>query len=131
MKQMIYKVAAITAIILTSGCAQTSGYRPVVDPYSDSRSSFLQQDIAQCEQLAKDNSSVGKGVATDGITGALLGGAGGAAIGALMGNPATGAALGGTVGGLGGATKGGFQADETYKRVFRNCLRARGHNPLD
>lgn len=131
MNYLLDKVAVIAAITLIAGCAQTSGYRPVVDPYSDSRSSFLQQDIGQCEQLAKDNSSVGRGIATDGITGALLGGAGGAAIGALMGNPATGAALGGTIGGLGGAAKGGFQSDETYKRVFRNCMRNRGHNVLD
>lgn len=121
----------ILFFILLAGCAQTSGYRPVIDTYGDPRAMFLQQDAQECEMIAKQNSGVGKGIATDGITGALIGGAGGAALGAIFGNPAVGAAAGGTIGGIGGAAKGGFQADETYKRIFRNCMRHRSHYVLD
>lgn len=119
-----------TAIVLLAGCAQTTGYKPVIDTYGDQRTMYLQQDLAECKQIA-NQSSVAKGIAADGLTGALIGGAGGAAMGALFGNPATGAAAGATVLGLGGAAKGGFEANDTYKRIYRNCLRNRGHRVLD
>lgn len=129
--KMFDKAVMVAALLVMSGCASVSGYHPVYDVYGDQRAAYLQQDNAQCEAIAKQNSSVGRGVATDGLTGALIGGAGGAALGAIVGNPATGAAIGGTIGGLGGAAKGGFQADETYKRIFRSCMRNRGHHVLD
>lgn len=129
--KVLDKVAIIAVVLFSTGCAQTTGYKPVIDPYADPRVQFLQQDMAQCEQIAKENSGVGKGIATDGLTGALIGGASGAIGGAFLGDPAVGAAVGGAAGGLIGMTKGGFQADETYKRVYRNCLRNRGHFPLD
>lgn len=131
MKYMLDKVAITLTVAVISGCAQTSGYRPVIDPYADPRPAFLQQDVAQCEQIAKENASVGKDTLIQGGTGALIGGATGAAMGAIFGNPAVGAAAGGAIGGIGGAAKGGFQADETYKRIFRNCMRGRGHQVLD
>lgn len=120
-------------IVLTglAGCASVTGYQPVFDTYADPRAAYLQQDTVQCEQIAKANAGVGKSVATDGLTGALIGGAAGAALGAVIGNPATGAAIGGAAGGIGGAAKGGIMADEGYKRIFRNCMRQRGHVPLD
>lgn len=128
---MLDKIAIVFAVAAISGCAQTSGYRPVVDPYADARAPYLQQDAVQCEQIAKENASVGKDTLVQGGTGALIGGATGAAMGAIFGNPAVGAAAGGAIGGIGGAAKGGFQADETYKRIFRNCMRNRGHSVLD
>ena len=124
------KVLLLGVVLFATGCAQTTGYRPVVDTYGDQRYQYINQDAEQCQQLASE-SSVGKGVATEGLTGAFIGGATGAALGAIVGNPATGAAIGGTVGGLGGATKGGVEADQTYKRIYRNCMRNRGHRVLD
>lgn len=126
MKKLVLLIITLMAV----GCAQTTGYRPVVDAYGDHRYQYINQDAAECQQLASE-SSVGKGVATEGLTGALIGGALGAATGAIVGNPATGAALGGTIGGLGGATKGGVEADQSYKRIYRNCMRNRGHRVLD
>ncbi|RWZ87203.1 MAG: hypothetical protein EO766_11775 [Hydrotalea sp. AMD] len=127
----IFNVTALLAPILLVGCASMTGYSPVVDPYSDRNAMNLNRDYAQCEAIAKQSSSVGKDLLVQGGTGALIGGATGAALGAIFGNPAVGAAAGGTIGGLGGASKGGFEADERYKRVFRNCLRSRGHSVLD
>jgi len=126
---MKYSLLIFLALLAT-GCASTTGYRPVVDTYGDRNAYRLNQDASECQQLANE-SSVGKGVATEGLTGALIGGALGAATGAIVGNPATGAALGGTIGGIGGATKGGIEADQTYKRIYRNCMHNRGHNVLD
>lgn len=120
----------ITLFLLLSGCASVTQYRPIVDTYGDTRASFLVQDTQECEQIAKQV-SVAKDVASYGATGALVGGAGGAAYGALFGNPAIGAAAGAIGTSIAGATYGGFQADERYKRVYRNCLRNRGHRILD
>ena len=120
----------ITILSFLSGCATIANYKPIVDTYGDERVSFLAQDTQECEQIAKQV-SVAKDVATYGATGALVGGAGGAAYGALFGNPAIGAAAGAIGSSLAGATYGGFQADERYKRVYRSCLRNRGHRVLD
>jgi len=128
--KVLGKVLCTAIVILGTGCAQTSGYKPIVDTYGDQRYQYINQDAAECEKLASQ-SSVGKGVATEGVVGALVGGAAGAALGAIVGNPATGAAIGGTVGGIGGATKGGVEADQGYKRIYRNCMRNRGHRVFD
>ena len=125
------KVLSLAAVLVLAGCASAGGYAPVVDTYNDPNAYRVQQDYAQCESIAKQNSSVGKDTLVQGGTGALIGGATGAALGAIIGNPATGAAIGGTVGGIGGAAKGGIEADERYKRIFRQCMRNRGHQVLD
>lgn len=120
----------IIFFVLLTGCAQTTGYKPVVDTYGDNRIQYIDYDMQDCQRIASQ-SSVAKGVAIDGLTGAVIGGATGAALGAIIGNPATGAAIGGTVGGIGGASKGGFEADANYKKIYRNCMRNRGHRILD
>lgn len=120
----------IITLLLLSGCASVTQYKPIVDTYGDTRATFLTQDTVECEQIAKQV-SVAKDVVAYGATGALVGGAGGAAYGALFANPAIGAAAGAIGSSLAAATYGGFQADERYKRVFRNCLRGRGHKVLD
>jgi outer membrane lipoprotein SlyB len=120
----------IITLLFLSGCASITNYKPIVDTYDDPRASFLVQDTQECEQIAKQV-SVEKDVLSYGATGALVGGAGGAAYGALFGNPAIGAAAGAIGSSIASATYGGFQADERYKRVYRNCLRGRGHKVLD
>lgn len=129
MKHNALLIAALVAAL--SGCAQTTGYRPVVDTYGDPRAAFLSQDSYECQQLASENSGAAKGAATDGLAGALLGGAAGAVGGAFFGNPGMGAAVGASAGALGGVTKGAIEGDETYKRIYRNCMRHRGHAVVD
>lgn len=117
-------------VLLLSGCATTTNYKPIVDHFADQRVDFLIQDYSECEQIAKQV-SVSKEVLSYGLTGALIGGAGGASYGAILGNPAIGAALGSIGSSLAAATYGGWSADERYKRVYRSCLRNRGHKVLD
>jgi uncharacterized membrane protein YebE (DUF533 family) len=124
------KIALLIITLVMVGCAQTTGYRPTIDAYGDQRYQYINQDAADCEAIA-GQSSVGKGIATDGFVGALVGAAGGAALGAVIGNPATGAAIGAAAGGIGGGAKGGIEADQTYKRIFRNCMQNRGHRTLN
>jgi|688.fasta_scaffold35268_16 outer membrane lipoprotein SlyB len=132
MKHNTLLITAIVAAVTTlSGCASVTNYRPVVDTYGDPRAAFLSQDSYECEQLASENSGAAKGAATDGLAGALLGGAAGAVGGAFLGNPGMGAAVGASAGALGGVAKGAIEGDETYKRIYRNCMRGRGHRVLD
>lgn len=125
------KIISVCVLGLLSGCASMGGYTPVVDSYGDKHAAYISQDMAQCQALAKQNSSVGTELLTQGGVGALIGAGGGAALGAVFGNPAIGAAAGATVGGIGGATKGGLESDDRYKRIYRNCMRNRGHRVLD
>lgn len=126
----------ITYLIITTflmiGCAEQRGWTPTVDPYGDPNAYRLNQDMSECKQLASHASG---GTATEsaiGVAGGgLLGAAGGAAIGALTGNPASGAMIGATAGGLTGGASQGFNANAQYKNAFNNCLRNRGHRPLN
>lgn len=117
---------------LIAGCAEQRGWTPTVDSYGNPNAYRLNQDMAECRQIASQasggavkESAVGMGA------GGLLGAAGGAAIGAIAGNPATGAMIGATAGGLGGGATQGFQADERYKSAYNSCLRNRGHKIIN
>ena len=123
------KVAIVALAVLMTGCAQMSGYRPTVDVQYDKNAYRLQQDMAECEVLAKQAAGTAKDIAMGAGTGALVGAAGGAAIGAVVGNPATGAALG-SIAGLGTGAYSGVTADSRYRMAYKNCLIGRGHNPL-
>jgi outer membrane lipoprotein SlyB len=103
----IYSLVVMTALL--NGCYSQGGWAPTVDAYSDPNAHRINQDMADCEQLAHQasggtakESAIGAGV------GGLLGGATGAVVGAFTGNAGAGAAIGATAGALGGAAKQGF-----------------------
>lgn len=127
MKILVTSLSISISLVL-SGCASQSGWSPTVDPYGDPNPHYLQQDMAECQQLARQASG---GTATETAKGAAVGGligaASGATLGAITGNPGTGAAYGATAGGIGGGARQGFQAEDQYKRAYINCLRHRGH----
>lgn len=127
-----YFFPILSAIMLLTGCATQTGWTPTVDPYGDPNAYRLNQDMAECQQLAHQASG---GTATETAKGAavggLLGAATGAAVGAISGNAGTGAAYGAAIGGIGGGAKQGFQAEDQYKRAYINCMRHRGHNVVN
>ncbi|MEM2159377.1 MAG: glycine zipper domain-containing protein [Candidatus Nitrosotenuis sp.] len=114
-----------------TGCATYGGYQPTVDVAVDRNPQYIQQDIAECRELAQNASSTGKNAVMGVGTGALLGAATGAALGAVVGNPATGAALGAAAGGIGGGANAGMDADNQFRRAYINCMRGRGHSVID
>ena len=129
---MIKKVSIILASFsILSGCATYTGWQPVVDTYNDPNAYRLQQDMADCQMLAKQAGSVGTEAAKGVAAGGLLGAAAGAAIGAVAGNPGGGAAIGAAAGGIGGGAQQGVSGDEQYKRAYINCLRDRGHKVIN
>jgi len=128
MKKLTSSIVLIGSI-LVSACASQTGWTPTVDTYNDPNAYRINQDMAECKQLASQASggtvketAIGAGV------GGLVGAAGGAVVGAFTGNPAAGAAIGAAAGGFGGAAKQGFTAEEKYKNAYNNCMSGRGHH---
>lgn len=119
----------VIATLLMTGCASQTGWTPTVDTYNDRNAYRINQDMAECRQLASQASGgTAKETAVGAGTGALLGAAGGAIVGAFAGNAGRGAAIGAAAGGFGGAAKQGFTAEERYKNAYNNCMSNRGHN---
>lgn len=114
--------------LLLSGCYSYGGWQPTVDSYNDPNAYRINQDIAECKQLASQSSGgTTKETAIGAGTGALLGAAGGAIIGAFTGSPGTGAAIGAATGGFGGGAYKGLSTEEQYKNAYNNCMSGRGH----
>lgn len=110
------------------GCASYGGWQPTVDTSRDSHKNTLDQDLADCKELALKASG---GTGTEAAKGAGVGAVGGAAVGAIIGavsgSAGTGAALGAAIGGTGGATHQGLSAEQEYKRSYSHCMVGRGH----
>ncbi|MEI6270177.1 MAG: glycine zipper family protein [Methylococcaceae bacterium] len=130
MKKLATSSVFIGSILLTA-CASQGGWTPTVDSYNDPNAYRINQDMAECKQLAGHASG---GTATETAvgagTGALLGAAGGAIIGAFAGSPGTGAAIGAAAGGFGGGAYKGMGAEDKYKSSYNNCMSGRGHKVL-
>jgi uncharacterized protein YcfJ len=124
----IIKVTMISSSLLFSACASQTNWSPTVDPYGSPNAYRINQDLAECRQLALQASG---GTTTEtakgAVVGGLIGAASGAAIGAISGNPGAGAAYGAAAGTFGGGAKQGFESEDTYKRAYGNCMRHRGH----
>jgi hypothetical protein len=113
---------------LLTACASQTGWTPTVDPYNDPNAYRINQDTAECKQLASQASGgTVKETAIGAGTGALVGAAGGAVVGAFTGNPGAGAAIGAAAGGFGGGAMQGFSTEDKYKNAFNGCMSGRGH----
>lgn len=131
MKKLTVCIVFIGSALMT-GCYSYGGWQPTVDPYNNPNAYRINQDIAECRQLASQASGgTAKETAIGAGVGGLIGAAGGAVVGAFTGNPAAGAAIGAAAGGFGGAAKQGFSAEDEYKRAYKNCMRNRGQNVVN
>ena len=129
----MHKLIALGIIVLwLGGCASYGGWEPTVDPKVGSNQTSLNQDLAECKDLASKASG---GTATEAAKGTAMGALGGAAVGAIIGavsgDAGTGAALGAAIGGTGGAAHQGLSAEEQYKRSYVKCLEGRGHRVIN
>ncbi len=127
MKKLTTSIVFIGSI-LVSACASQTGWTPTVDTYNDPNAYRINQDMAECKQLASQASGgTAKEAAIGAGVGGLVGAAGGAVVGAFTGNPGAGAAIGAAAGGFGGAAKQGFSAEDKYKNAYNSCMSGRGH----
>ncbi|GAB6139516.1 hypothetical protein JCM14076_02450 [Methylosoma difficile] len=115
---------------LATGCASMSGWHPIIDPRMDQHPETAQRDMVECKSLAEQASDLTKEVAMGAGVGAVTGAAGGAAVGAVAGSAATGAAVGSILAIPAGLWEG-YQANEDFKRAFKNCMRQRGHTVVN
>ncbi|GAB6067728.1 hypothetical protein JCM13664_10460 [Methylothermus subterraneus] len=126
------KLIALVFLVGLGGCASYGTWRPTVDPYNDPNAHRIQQDLAECQMLAKQASGgTWEEVVKGGLVGGAVGAATGAVVGALTGAPGKGAAWGAGLAGMSAGTWQGLSAEERYKRVYIQCMRNRGHNVLD
>ena len=118
--------------LMLSACATQSGWTPAIDTYGDKNQANIQQDKIECDELANDSSSdTGEEVGKGALIGGALGAAAGATIGAAVGNAGKGAAIGAAVGGLGGGGMNAWNTSDSYKEIFRSCMKNRGHTVLN
>ncbi|MGR8999313.1 MAG: glycine zipper family protein [Gammaproteobacteria bacterium] len=130
MKKLITSIVFIAGALI-SGCYSYGGWQPTVDTYNDPNAYRINQDIAECKQLASQASGgTTKETAIGAGTGALIGAAGGAIVGAFTGNPGAGAAIGAAAGGFGGGAAKGLSTEEKYKNAYNNCMSGRGHRVI-
>ena len=130
MNKLTTSSVLIGSILLTA-CASQGGWTPTVDAYNDPNAFRINQDMAECKQLASQASGgTAAETAIGAGTGALAGAAGGALLGAITGSAGTGAALGAAVGGLGGGAYTGMGAEGKYKSAYNNCMSGRGHKVI-
>ncbi|HEY8037803.1 MAG TPA: glycine zipper family protein [Methylobacter sp.] len=131
MKKLTISIIFIGSALI-SGCYSQGGWTPTVDAYNDPNAYRINQDMAECKDLASHASGgTAKETAIGAGVGGLIGAAGGAALGAVIGNPGTGAAIGAAAGGIGGGAKQGFDSEDNYKRAYANCMRNRGHRVVN
>jgi outer membrane lipoprotein SlyB len=120
--------AAMLATALCVGACAGADYRPVVDMQGHTEVAY-DRDVAECQQMARtarDNTSEAEGAGV----GAAAGGAGGALLGAIGGDPLLGAGVGALAGLVG---TGGYEEVKTENReetIVRNCMRSRGYSIL-
>jgi outer membrane lipoprotein SlyB len=130
MKKLTASIVFI-GVTLLSGCYSAGGWTPTVDTYNDPNAYRMNQDMAECQQLASQASGgTAKETAVGAGTGALLGAAAGAIIGAFAGNAGTGAAIGAASGGFGGGAYKGLSTEDRYKNAYNNCMSGRGHKVI-
>jgi hypothetical protein len=120
-------IAMLATALSVCACAGAD-YRPVVDMRGHSEAAY-DRDLGECQQTARTTRNNTKEAENAGI-GAAAGGAGGAVLGAIGGDPLLGAGVGALAGLVG---TGGYAEAKTEKReehIVQNCMRARGYTIL-
>ena len=122
MKPQLKFAAPVIGIgALLTGCANTgAAYQPILD---GPQTAAYQNDLVECQALAREHSLMNQNTKSDALVGALIGGALGALDDGGIGNAIGGAAVGGAA----GAASGAYEARDERSQIVVNCLRGRGH----
>lgn len=121
MKAIRYSLIVVVALAATTGCAGRRA-NVVIDPAGVDMGRY-QQDLAQCQQIAKQVRGKAAGGA---VGGAVVGGA----IGGIVGDSDT-AGKGAGVGAVAGVARGAGATRKERQLVVKNCLRNRGYQVLN
>lgn len=127
-----YNSVFLILFVFLSACASS----PQLYPNSKLKKvgkEHANQDIAECQELASEYMSSGKGkdIAQGAGKGAMVGAATGAVFGALTGGGvARGALFGGGVGAAGGAASAAASPDQVKRNFVNQCLHDRGYQVM-
>jgi hypothetical protein len=106
-----------------SGLAQLSGFEPALDHMTDAKPGSIRKDLDQCRIIAAAYAGIGADEIAYGLAGgAIVGGIAGLGIASVPGS-----AIGSALGGVSGV----FRSGDVYRTVYTNCMRNRGHVPLN
>jgi len=121
------KLSAIGSMALLGllGCAGAD-VRPIVDMKGVNPSTY-EQDLQECQTLAKQESGMGSTAAMGAGAGVLVGGLLGLVTGGNSSGIAQAAGAGAVIGGAGGAYKG----NQSQEAVVKRCLSGRGYKVLN
>lgn len=126
------KLFLLAVTVLLTGCYSYGNYKPTVDTFNDKNAYRLDQDAAECREIALQAS--GSGTATEtakGVgVGAILGAVGGVVGGAFAGSPGLGAAIGSAGGALVGGGYQGFTSEDRFRNAYNQCMSGRGHKVI-
>ena len=124
----ILSAALIGAIAFTSGCATPSGQHSGADfiPLIDNPTQAYAVDLFNCQEYAKDNSTMLKNAAIN-VAAGVLGGAATSAV--FRGNPVNRKALMVT-GGVAGAVMSAVISEKKDRYAVVNCMRSKGYDVL-
>ena len=118
----------LLVLLIVAGC---SAYRPIFDPKFIRDSASFENDLSECQAIARNG---GIGPASGAAIGAVAGGGLGAGVGAIAGTftgrPGLGAGIGGALGGLSGLASGVAVAAHRERTITTNCMIGRGYRPL-
>lgn len=122
-------IRVVFCISLLAGmvaCADTgANYRPVVDLKGVNGSKY-EQDLSECQSLARQTSNAGTTAGEEAVAGTAIGGLLGLVGGGNGSNIAQAAGVGAVIGGAHGLYSGS-QSQET---VIKRCLSGRGYKVL-
>lgn len=127
----IKKLATVAVLVLsTTACAggyAGDRYTPVIDVHGSpgKNPAAYAGDLNQCQVLAAQRPQAQDAIKGTGV-GAVIGGAGGAIVGAMVGDPLTGAGLGAAGGALAGGAGSGLKGNINRQDIVIQCMGNRG-----
>lgn len=123
MKNLLKNLLLITSIILTVACTKTgAGYIPIVDTNNPN----FEQDLLECQRLAKSYKDFGYDTAVK--TGSAAGI--GAGVGQMVGRNTSSTLIGAGIGLAASGTSKLLDHNDDRKDIIKRCLSDRGYRVL-
>lgn len=128
MNKALIKLLPISAVVFVMvGCANTGAdVRPIVDTKGVNQAQY-EQDLAECQNLAHQQSGAGESAAKTAAGGAAVGGL----IGLVTGGNGTRIAQSAGVGAVIGGATGAYSGNKSQESIVKRCLTGRGYRVLN
>ena len=123
----VNKILLAMALLSLVGCANTGAdVRPIVDTQGVNQAQY-ERDLADCQNLAHQQSGAGESAAKTAVGGAAVGGL----IGLVKGGNGTRIAQSAGVGAVIGGATGAYSGNKSQETIVKRCLTGRGYRVLN